>query len=403
VTLAATLQSVGLFACGVLVIGFGAGMFGHGTLTVTMNRAPKEQTGLALGAWGAVQATAAGVAVALGGIVRDVALLPGRATSTSTPGARSIAPSSPTPMPTTRAPGHRHYLAHRCCAPAWATSALQGLAYGEAVTVGACASACTRPAMCSARRRCGSNIAGRCGWPRATTSSAAHGEPTPPARLRAGALPLLHHREHLRLADLPLAPQAEVLAEVNAWWQPTPTPAAPSLLLAYSFGKAQRLLAGVDAGDRPDRRARRGGAAEPAYRAAGVALPPCRPLDAVSDKAELRARWSSRRRRCTAAPGRGAGRLQRCLRQRLDAVARRAPPPGRGPRLRAQRPRRLARAAARHPATGAERVIVTHGYEAVMVRWLQQQGLQAGSFRTEFGGDDDWPSATWSRRRWPGG
>jgi BCD family chlorophyll transporter-like MFS transporter len=37
-----------------------------------MNSAPKEQTGLALGAWGAVQATAAGVAVALGGILRDL-------------------------------------------------------------------------------------------------------------------------------------------------------------------------------------------------------------------------------------------------------------------------------------------------------------------------------------------
>ncbi|MDP3223389.1 MAG: DNA ligase-associated DEXH box helicase, partial [Rubrivivax sp.] len=36
-------------------------------------------------------------------------------------------------------------------------------------------------------------------------------------------------------------------------------------------------------------------------------------------------------------------------------------------------------------ATGASRVIVTHGYEAVMVRWLQQQGLQAGSFQTEYG------------------
>jgi BCD family chlorophyll transporter-like MFS transporter len=72
VLLAATTQSVGLFACGVLVIGFAAGLFGHGTLTVTMNRAPKEQAGLALGAWGAVQATAAGIAVALGGVLRDI-------------------------------------------------------------------------------------------------------------------------------------------------------------------------------------------------------------------------------------------------------------------------------------------------------------------------------------------
>ena len=46
-------------------------MFSHGTLTATMNLAPPGQRGLALGAWGAVQATAAGVAVALGGIIRD--------------------------------------------------------------------------------------------------------------------------------------------------------------------------------------------------------------------------------------------------------------------------------------------------------------------------------------------
>jgi BCD family chlorophyll transporter-like MFS transporter len=37
-----------------------------------MNLAPADQSGLALGAWGAVQATAAGIAVALGGILRDL-------------------------------------------------------------------------------------------------------------------------------------------------------------------------------------------------------------------------------------------------------------------------------------------------------------------------------------------
>ena len=71
VILAPLLDSVLVFGFGVLLIGFGGGLFGHGTLTATMNRAPKDQVGLALGAWGAVQATAAGVAVALGGIVRD--------------------------------------------------------------------------------------------------------------------------------------------------------------------------------------------------------------------------------------------------------------------------------------------------------------------------------------------
>jgi MFS transporter, BCD family, chlorophyll transporter len=70
---AAPLQSPMLFGLGVLLIGFGGGLFSHGTLTATMNLAPREQTGLALGAWGAVQATGAGVAVALGGLIRDAA------------------------------------------------------------------------------------------------------------------------------------------------------------------------------------------------------------------------------------------------------------------------------------------------------------------------------------------
>jgi BCD family chlorophyll transporter-like MFS transporter len=72
VILAAPMDSMVLFGAGTALIGFGAGLFGHGTLTATMQMAPASQTGLALGAWGAVQATAAGVAVALGGIIRDV-------------------------------------------------------------------------------------------------------------------------------------------------------------------------------------------------------------------------------------------------------------------------------------------------------------------------------------------
>ena len=72
VILAAPLQMPLLFGLGVLLIGFGGGLFSHGTLTATMNLAPRDQVGLALGAWGAVQATAAGVAMALGGVIRDV-------------------------------------------------------------------------------------------------------------------------------------------------------------------------------------------------------------------------------------------------------------------------------------------------------------------------------------------
>lgn len=73
VILAGPLGSVLLFTVGVMLIGVGGGLFGHGTLTATMNYAPKDQTGLALGAWGAVQATAAGIGVAIGGLLRDIA------------------------------------------------------------------------------------------------------------------------------------------------------------------------------------------------------------------------------------------------------------------------------------------------------------------------------------------
>ncbi len=72
VILAAPFGLDGAFLVGNFLIGFGAAVFGHATLTATMSMAPKEQAGLALGAWGAVQATAAGLAMALSGTIRDL-------------------------------------------------------------------------------------------------------------------------------------------------------------------------------------------------------------------------------------------------------------------------------------------------------------------------------------------
>ena len=40
-------------------------------------------------------------------------------------------------------------------------------------------------------------------------------------------------------------------------------------------------------------------------------------------------------------------------------------------------------------ATGAERVFVTHGNVAVMVRWLREQGLDAQAFQTEYGDEEE--------------
>jgi BCD family chlorophyll transporter-like MFS transporter len=66
------LASPALFRIGVFFIGLGAGLFGVGALTAAMALAEGGQGGLALGAWGAVQATAAGLAILAGGALRDI-------------------------------------------------------------------------------------------------------------------------------------------------------------------------------------------------------------------------------------------------------------------------------------------------------------------------------------------
>ncbi|KQU73556.1 MULTISPECIES: ligase-associated DNA damage response exonuclease [unclassified Rhizobacter] len=183
-------------------------------------------------------------------------------------------------------------------------------------------------------------------------------------------------------------PQREVFADIDAWWRANADAGRASLLMAYSFGKAQRLLAGVDASIGP---IVVHGAVEPlnqAYRAAGVALPPTQLATEVTDKASLA------RALVIAPPSVQGSAWTRRFGDYGDAFA------SGWMQLRGTRRRRavdrgfvlsdhadwpgLQRAIA---ATGAARVIVTHGYEAVMVRWLQEQGLQAGAFHTEY--DDE--------------
>jgi BCD family chlorophyll transporter-like MFS transporter len=72
VIFSAPLMSPLLFRIGAALIGFGGGLFAVGTLTAAMGLAQNGENGLALGAWGAVQATAAGLGIAGGGAIRDV-------------------------------------------------------------------------------------------------------------------------------------------------------------------------------------------------------------------------------------------------------------------------------------------------------------------------------------------
>ncbi len=70
VTFAAPLGSPLLFRIGTTLIGLGGGLFSVSTLTAAMNL-DRGGMGLALGAWGAVQACAAGGSIALSGALRD--------------------------------------------------------------------------------------------------------------------------------------------------------------------------------------------------------------------------------------------------------------------------------------------------------------------------------------------
>jgi BCD family chlorophyll transporter-like MFS transporter len=68
------MQSPVLFFAGAGLIGLGGGLFAVSTLTAAMGLAREGGSGhgLALGAWGAAQATAAGLSIAIGGALRDV-------------------------------------------------------------------------------------------------------------------------------------------------------------------------------------------------------------------------------------------------------------------------------------------------------------------------------------------
>lgn len=73
VIFSAPLQSPLMFFAGAGLIGLGGGLFAVSTLTAAMTMPARNRAGngLALGAWGAAQATGAGLAIAMGGGLRD--------------------------------------------------------------------------------------------------------------------------------------------------------------------------------------------------------------------------------------------------------------------------------------------------------------------------------------------
>jgi putative mRNA 3-end processing factor len=182
--------------------------------------------------------------------------------------------------------------------------------------------------------------------------------------------------------------QVELLADINQWWRGNAAAGRASVLFCYAFGKAQRILHGVDASIGP---IIAHGAVEPlnrVYREAGVSLP------ATLTVAESDASAISKSLVLAPPSAQGSPWLRR-FGNYSDAFA------SGWMLLRGTRRRRgvdrgfvmsdhadwpgLQRAI---DGTGAERVFVTHGSVAVMVRWLQERGLDAQGFKTEYGDED---------------
>lgn len=184
--------------------------------------------------------------------------------------------------------------------------------------------------------------------------------------------------------------QQQVLSDINAWWARNAEAGRVSLLCGYALGKAQRLLAGLDASIGP---ILTHGAVErmtALYRNAGVALPPTRyALDALRDgdtgSAMLIAppsaagtSWVRRFGDVRTAFASGWMRVRGARRQRgVDA--------GFTLSDHVDWPQLLTAI----DATDASQVWVTHGFTNTVVQWLVEQGRDARVLPTRWGDTED--------------
>ena len=184
------------------------------------------------------------------------------------------------------------------------------------------------------------------------------------------------------------APQTQIVADIAAWWAGNRAQGITSILGAYSFGKAQRVMAALPAlgpilthGAVEDTTA--------ILRAQGYTLPDTiRVTAAVTPKTHpgaliiappsaLGSAWANRFGPTSDAFASGWMALRGIRRRRSlgtgFAISDHADWVGLNQAIR---------------ATGAERVFVTHGYTAPFRQWLAEQGYDAGIVATDYTGDD---------------
>jgi putative mRNA 3-end processing factor len=184
------------------------------------------------------------------------------------------------------------------------------------------------------------------------------------------------------------APSKEVFAEINEWWRLNQQRGKASVLFCYALGKAQRILAGIDATIGP---LYTHGAVEKLtqdYRASGIALPPTKLAGIAPRKTDwtqglilappsaMGTPWL--RRFGSIATGFASGwMLVRGMRRR-KAIDR-----GFVLSDHSDWPDLLTAVA----DSQAERVLVTHGYVPILVRYLRENNIDAGGLSTRFEGE----------------
>lgn len=183
-------------------------------------------------------------------------------------------------------------------------------------------------------------------------------------------------------------PQAEIFSDINAWWRENAANGRTSVIFAYSLGKAQRVLSLIDASIGPI--FVHGAVARmlPAYAAAGVMLPVVQPVTAETVSAAAGTGLVVAPSSTDGSPWlRRFGEISRAAVSGWMQI--------RGARRRASLDRGFV--LSDHAdwnglwssirATGASRVLVTHGYVAPMVRHLAENGWQAEALPTRFAGE----------------
>ena len=184
--------------------------------------------------------------------------------------------------------------------------------------------------------------------------------------------------------------QASVFDEVNAWWRANRDAGKASLLLGYALGKSQRLLSGLDpeigpiychgAVEKLNRAYREGGVPLPETSYAGAAVRGKSWAGAmiVAPPSAHGTPWARKFAPLSAAVASGwmtiRGTRRRKALDRGFVLSDHVDWPG------------LTGSIA---ATGAGRVLVTHGYTAVVVRHLREQGLEAEVLATRYEGEGE--------------